>query len=193
PNRRLDFDLKSLHLHLSARVSEVLACAETMWAWVEAFQDGERERSVVERDRRVSLSEDEAMRREVMALSRAEFDMLLTRFELDMQDSMALDSCIESNLHWALPMTTRTQERKEFEQACGKWDKYEERRRRSRSKGRGRTQSPLASRPSLASVDGRGRAYEVNEEDGEESRAQGDGTPSQRLSRTIRVFCAWKP
>jgi hypothetical protein len=34
PNQRLKFDLQSLNLHLSMRITAVLACAEAMWEWV---------------------------------------------------------------------------------------------------------------------------------------------------------------
>ena len=105
PNRRLDFDLKSLNLHLSTRVSEIVACAENMWEWVEDFQQRARARekararaceAASEGERKRSSgsgaasaptgpeveTEDGWMKRELLSMSRAEFDVLVTRFEL---------------------------------------------------------------------------------------------------------------
>ena len=105
PNRRLDFDLKSLNLHLSTRVSEIVACAENMWEWVEDFQQRARARekararaceAALEGERKRSSgsgaasaptgpgveTEDGWMKRELLSMSRVEFDVLVTRFEL---------------------------------------------------------------------------------------------------------------
>ncbi|TFY83030.1 hypothetical protein EWM64_g986 [Hericium alpestre] len=98
PNKKLNIDLKSLRMHLSARVTEVLACAETMWEWVqrekekakarEMAQNGDKDKTITERDweraerRTSSLMEAEAQRKDVLALVRSDFDALLTRFEL---------------------------------------------------------------------------------------------------------------
>jgi len=34
PNKSWNFDISSLNMHLSARVTEVLACAEEMWEFI---------------------------------------------------------------------------------------------------------------------------------------------------------------
>jgi hypothetical protein len=93
PNQRLKFDLQSLNLHLSTRVTEILACAEAMWEWLCEFQDTQRphrgqqphmhrEHSLL---RNVHPGERTGTRKfsnELIGLSRPEFDVLLTRFEL---------------------------------------------------------------------------------------------------------------
>ena len=93
PNQRLKFDLQSLNLHLSIRVTEILACAEAMWDWVCEFQNLQQphrgQQSHMYRDysmiRNVHSGEKAGthrFRNELIGLSRAEFDVLLTRFEL---------------------------------------------------------------------------------------------------------------
>jgi hypothetical protein len=37
PNTTLNYDLKSLGLHLALRAAEILACSETMWEWVSEY------------------------------------------------------------------------------------------------------------------------------------------------------------
>ena len=117
----------------------------------------------------------------------------------DMHDSMSLDSRIHAAFHWPPPEMELTQERKDFEQACTKWDEYQEQQRaqrRARRKGHGRA-PPLPSSPSLTAR-GRassrtGAAFAVGE-NGEGGGSEREVVPpSQRLSRTIRVFCEWKP
>lgn len=44
PNQNIEMDLRTLNLHLHARVAEVLACAESMWEWIVEFQAKEREK-----------------------------------------------------------------------------------------------------------------------------------------------------
>jgi hypothetical protein len=44
PNQHFEVDLRSLNLHLRARVVEVLACTESMWDWVRDLQRSENER-----------------------------------------------------------------------------------------------------------------------------------------------------
>lgn len=106
PNRHLDMDLKTLHLHLSIRVTEILACAEAMWAWVLEFREAEKARTVRRRDRDRTIGQLDVQRErerdaapssslgnggedagmdykdEVMKMSRAEFDVLLSYFEM---------------------------------------------------------------------------------------------------------------
>lgn len=103
PNRHLDMDLKTLHLHLSIRVTEILACAEAMWAWILEFRETEKARTVRQRDRERTIGQWDVQRErervasslgnvagddgrdfksEVMKMSRAEFDVLLSYFEM---------------------------------------------------------------------------------------------------------------
>lgn len=92
PNQQLKFDLQSLNLHLSTRVTEILACAEAMWEWICDYQDTERS----PRGQQPHIHKDHSQLRnahterggtprfsaELIGMSRAELDVLLTRFEL---------------------------------------------------------------------------------------------------------------
>jgi hypothetical protein len=93
PNRRLMFDLQSLNLHLSIRVTEILACAEAMWEWVCEFQDSQgphrgrqpyihKENALSRNVHPGEMTGTHRFRNELKGLSRAEFDVLLTRFDL---------------------------------------------------------------------------------------------------------------
>jgi len=93
PNQHLRFDLQSLNLHLSARITEILACAEAMWEWVCEYQDAQR----AAHGQQPHLHKEHSQLRsahpgegggthrfstELVGTSRAELDVLLTRFEL---------------------------------------------------------------------------------------------------------------
>lgn len=92
PNQRLKFDLQSLNLHLSTRVTEILACAEAMWEWICDYQYIQ----LSPRGQQPHLHKEHSQLRnahperggthrfsaELIGMSRAEFDVLLTRFEL---------------------------------------------------------------------------------------------------------------
>jgi hypothetical protein len=92
PNQRLNFDLQSLNLHLSARVTEILACAEAMWEWICDYQDtqlsprGQQPHTYKEhsqlRNTHPERGRTHRFSAELIGMSRAEFDVLLTRFEL---------------------------------------------------------------------------------------------------------------
>jgi hypothetical protein len=74
PNSTLEIDLRTLNLHLTLRVKEILTCAEAMWDWVVDFQLQARMRGV-ER-------EPTEMYSVISELTRAEFDDMLVRFDL---------------------------------------------------------------------------------------------------------------
>lgn len=89
----LQFNLKTLNLHLSLRVREVLACAEAMWDFVVDYQRQQTDTSASAPAARVpsqfarstsSLAESEydSVHVALMNMMREEFDELLTRFEL---------------------------------------------------------------------------------------------------------------
>jgi hypothetical protein len=93
PNQRLKFDLQSLNLHLSIRITEILACAEAMWDWVCEFQSLQqphrgqqphmhRDYSMIRNVHSGGKAGTHRFRNELIGLSRAEFDVLLTRLEL---------------------------------------------------------------------------------------------------------------
>ncbi len=85
PNQRLKFDLQSLNLHLSMRITEILACSEAMWEWVCEYQDAlHTHRGQTHKSNPQSRPSTDAGRftSELVGLSRSEFDVLLTQFEL---------------------------------------------------------------------------------------------------------------
>jgi hypothetical protein len=93
PNAQFwNFDLRTLHLHLALRTTEVLACAEAMWAWVVEFQTKRRKSKTVTKTAgprspvAVAAVDDLDMSREVIialeSMTRAEFDGLLMDFDL---------------------------------------------------------------------------------------------------------------
>ena len=86
PNQRLKFDLQSLNLHLSTRVTEILACTEAMWEWVCEYQDVQwshrGQQTYMHNAHSGERSDAHRFSTELVGMSRAEFDVLLTRFEL---------------------------------------------------------------------------------------------------------------
>lgn len=82
-----NFPPHDLFMHLSARVQEVVACAEAMWEWV--LEEQERWREKQEQRARQYQNEfihedhrgDEEMRI-IRRMTRNEFDAVLTRFEM---------------------------------------------------------------------------------------------------------------
>jgi len=183
PNQHLRFDLQNLNLHLSARVTEILACAEAMWEWVCEYQDAQRsahgQQSHLHKEYSQLRNTTHPVERgtyrfsaELVGMSRAEFDVLLTRFELDMRDCININTRITSTFHAPPPVLPPTNERKAFDNACEKWDEYQITQRE-------RSKAHLAALP----------------KEGVDKAAQfdvGETARGQRLSRTIRVFCAWK-
>jgi hypothetical protein len=92
PNQRLKFDLQSLNLHLSMRITAVLACAEAMWEWVSEYQDTRSRRgqpqmmSKANSQSRPTAGDTDRFSTELVGMSRSEFDVLLARFELCVLD-----------------------------------------------------------------------------------------------------------
>jgi hypothetical protein len=182
PNQRLKFDLQSLNLHLSMRITAVLACAEAMWEWVSEYQDTRSRRgqpqmmSKANSQSRPSACDTDRFCTELVGMSRSEFDVLLTRFEFDMHDCINMNSRITSALHTPIPTFARTSDRKAFDDACEKWDEYQMKQRARRMpRPASKKGSDLSAAESLDSDD-----------------LEAAGPARQRLSRTFRVFCAWK-
>jgi hypothetical protein len=92
PIQHLVLDLRGLNLHLSTRVTEILGCAEAMWEWICEYQDAHRsyhgqhhthkEHSHLRSAYLGERSATDKFNAELEGMSRAEFDVLLTRFEL---------------------------------------------------------------------------------------------------------------
>jgi len=79
PNKTLNIDLQNLNLHLAARVTEILGCAETMWEWVLEYQGRVKAKGV----RAIPLdNEGDVIMEEIAQLSRDEFDRLLSNFDM---------------------------------------------------------------------------------------------------------------
>jgi hypothetical protein len=98
-----------------------------------------------------------------------------------MRDCINIESRITSVFHAPAPALAQTNDRKAFDKACEKWDEYqiEQRaRRRARAASAG-VQSQKGTGPATAKL--------LDFDDGEAA-----GSAAQRLSRTFRVFCAWK-
>jgi hypothetical protein len=90
-----------------------------------------------------------------------------------MRDCINMESRITSAFHAPVPAFPLTAERKAFDNACEKWKEYQNEQRE-------RHKTRLAGAP-----EGTDRSLEPD--DGEAAVSS-----EQRLSRTIRVFCAWK-
>lgn len=101
PITAIKFDARTLNLHLSLRVQEVLGCAEAMWDFVEAYQEkacfsqlpSSRAPSMTSSYTGSDGASSKPSRpahhtarnpkwKEVLALRRSEFDAMLRRFKL---------------------------------------------------------------------------------------------------------------
>ncbi|TFK52605.1 hypothetical protein OE88DRAFT_1734576 [Heliocybe sulcata] len=197
PNKTFNFDLQSLNLHLAARVAEIDACSEAMWDWLAEYQSSAKDATVRKGQA------DDATRQSLLSLTRADFDNLVTQFELDMSDYTTLGSLLEQRCDWCIPPMQRTPVRKAFDIACKTWAEYCSQQTRQRQRvhstalvppqldagvgggniRRSKSDATRRRRPSSArpAVNGNGPAEEP------------DDDPSHRLSRTLRVYVAWKP
>jgi len=96
-----------------------------------------------------------------------------------MRDCINMESRITSAFHIPAPVLAPTNERKAFDNACEKWEEYQiKQRERCRAHAAGVPPKdgtdPLTAESSMFA-------------DGEFADSTG-----HRLSRAIRVFCAWK-
>jgi hypothetical protein len=97
----------------------------------------------------------------------------------DMHDCINMESRINSAFHTPAPVFAPTNERKAFDNACEKWEEYQ-------IKQRERYRAHASGVPPQDGTDP-SAAGSLKFDDGEAA-----GSTGQRLSRTIRVFCAWK-
>lgn len=136
PNGQLHLDLKALNLHLALRVEEVLACAESMWEWVEEQQriirnqETNRLMNIGGLGSRPRTSNDgktteENFKDRIAAMRRIEFDELLTNFKLDMQDQYMLGYALQDRFDWAISLCLPPPERIIFDSASEKWRQWE--------------------------------------------------------------------
>lgn len=101
PNTTMNFDLKSLNLHLALRAAEILACSESMWEWVLEYQGkaaarkasssiiGRVKSGSVDLPSQKSLSSfsssrnsSESVRNSILELTRDDFNGLLSNFDM---------------------------------------------------------------------------------------------------------------
>ncbi|KAH9851526.1 hypothetical protein C2E23DRAFT_732734 [Lenzites betulinus] len=135
PNKTINFDPRSINLLLTLRVQEIIACAEPMWDWVVDFQEtGVRSPAAMTSRRTSSQHPLKPPRRRhhpkeeaLMNLTRAQFDELLKRFELDMSRRMYLSEATEDRLGWSPYSPSTSEERQDFNAMCAAWAEYERR------------------------------------------------------------------
>ncbi|KAJ3759903.1 hypothetical protein EV360DRAFT_40921, partial [Lentinula raphanica] len=243
PNTTLNIDIRSLNLHLALRVTEILACSETMWEWVLEYQEQERVRSnrrlqetkhrtrsrsigplrPSSRDKTfVSESIDERLKTVLVDMTREDFDDMLRRFYSDMQDSMALPAVLEERFGWTNYPAPPSAERQAFEAECEKYQQWEaEQRTRKKSKFmsdqafRQQTEGPIFASPisitdpssilsglpaSRAETKSHTKEHKsvsstatfVKPQPNASLSAGSTAPPSQRISRSLRIFVAWK-
>jgi hypothetical protein len=96
----MNLDQRSLNLHLALRAAEILACSESMWEWVSAYQAAGRARKSTSYGIRANRSgsvdipqrsatpissgrtSTESVRNAILDLTRDEFDGLLSKFDM---------------------------------------------------------------------------------------------------------------
>ncbi|KAJ3801514.1 hypothetical protein GGU11DRAFT_674742 [Lentinula aff. detonsa] len=238
PNTTMNIDLRSLNLHLALRVTEILACSETMWEWVLEHQEQARNRKYLQESKARSRSQsigpahpssrnnqqsvqessDDRLKAVLAELTREEYDDMLRRFYLDMQDCMALPAVLEERFGWTTSPAPPPAERKTFEAECEKFQQWEaEQRQKNNSKfssGQGSRQrtnstafpSPVSALNFSPILDGLPASHGMKSStNGHHSvssnsvKSQQDAQsvssaapPSKRLSRSLRIFVAWK-
>jgi len=140
----IKFDMRTLNLQLSLRVQEVLACSEAMWDFVLDYQKAHSPPAEPAQNPKGRFSRQNSdagpfaprpvkphsvpgsMEDMLMDLTRPKFDLLLSRFKLDMQDYMSLGSVLQDRLRWDPVPPSRTNERKQFDIMCKLWAQYQE-------------------------------------------------------------------
>ncbi|KAJ7644197.1 hypothetical protein FB45DRAFT_735765 [Roridomyces roridus] len=209
PNATFNIDVRSLNMHLALRTAEILGCSEAMWEWVKSYQARVQAERAAGRPRTGSLATEmtpgssrpplaknnpaaDAFKTTVLNLTREDFDGLLVKFEMDMRDHMAIGSALHEQFAWPCMSLAPSQDRKVFVAACERWDQWKTQQRRKVKTSFERHQR----RRSIDTVgqydhdsDHRSSLPETRSERSTASSIP----PERRLSRSIRVFAAWKP
>jgi len=147
-------------------------------------------------------SSDDRLKAAIAELTREDFNSMLRRFCLDMQEHMSLKSALSERFGWCSFPSPPSAERKAFdteEEAYLQWEA--EQHQRISSSPRSPRQRPL-SRSSINSIDGLPGSETPNGNSHRNSTSS-DSTqgppsavpnipPSRRLSRSLRIFVAWK-
>ncbi|KAL1686168.1 hypothetical protein GGG16DRAFT_64823 [Schizophyllum commune] len=208
PSLNMHLDVRCLNLHLALRAAEIRACAEPMWEWVQEYQ---AKRRALQRSRsRASLAALSDMGQrgpedEVAMLAREDFDELLARFEMDMRDRCGLGYALESRFGWPAAASAPSPERKAFDMACERYEKWraqqdrrEEAARRARASVTSRrgSMSPVLQRSGSARSASRdvGKISSTSREPRSSgaSSAFGDRRQKRQVSRALCVFVGWK-
>ncbi|KAJ3893793.1 hypothetical protein GG344DRAFT_42596, partial [Lentinula edodes] len=235
PNTTMNIDLRSLNLHLALRVTEILACSETMWEWVLDYQEQARNKKYIQekktrarsrsigpirppsRDQPSEPESSEArLKTALTELTRETYEDMLRRFYLDMQDCMALPAILHERFGWTTFPASPSAERGTFETECEKYQQWEaEQHQRNNFKflsgevPRQRADKPISPpsdstfNPSAtvdglpaSPVNGRSSVSSVLAKTQQGSRGlppiASSVAPSRRLSRSLRIFVAWK-
>ncbi|KAK0197024.1 hypothetical protein F5146DRAFT_921117 [Armillaria mellea] len=207
PNTKLHIDLSTLNLHLALRTAEILGCSEAMWEWVlECQHEARRKRrdsDVASKKRSRSVDAIRHLREATVEqdpndpkvmiedMTREEFDALLLRFDMDMQDHMDLGTQIEQRFHWTCIPGVITAERKNFDSAWERRRQWEEQR-------------PSNVRTTRDSDRDSQLFVSRGQEDINRMRSGSQGSESmasscsksavnvRRISRSMGVFVAWK-
>lgn len=142
--------------------------------------------------------------------------LCLHAFQRDMQDHMALGPALEDRFQWSVFRSESTTERLEFQAGCQRWDEWElEEQRKSfpplPSPGLGEAGSakqhhlnnsishstiPTADEERKPGLDRSGDAGNARRSRSRSNSLHSSSAlrpPSTRLSRSLRVFVAWKP
>ncbi|KAJ3540405.1 hypothetical protein NMY22_g4305 [Coprinellus aureogranulatus] len=141
PNKTLNIDLRTLNLHLHLRAKEVVGCSESMWEWVQETQRAWKREQESQRmnGRGHSLDISHRYRSEsslgdgppdhkskVLEMAREDFNQLLLNFEMDMQDQASLNNALKERFQWNVMDSAPPQNRKIFNIACEKYDKWQQ-------------------------------------------------------------------
>ncbi|KAK0487502.1 hypothetical protein IW261DRAFT_1653946, partial [Armillaria novae-zelandiae] len=229
PNSNLNIDVQALNLNLALRAAEILGCSEEMWECVLQYQREARRtrkdaasKNVLKmrsksvdtarhrHNKRSSMngwSEPEDPVTQLEDLTREEFEGLLIRFDLDMQDHMALGSQMEERFSWSASPSPPSVERKAFDAAWERWCKWDEEQRNRPPPRASRPTSLILTNPidvsrmnhserKLPARDqtlvSRGFPARPPETRGSTLPRNDTAAPTKRLSRILGVFVAWK-
>lgn len=217
PNLNLHLDVRSLNLHLALRAAEVRACAEPMWEWVLDYQA--RRRAMQRQRSRGSLLDiarhGAPVEKEVAGLAREDFDELLARFDMDMRDRCCLGYAIDTRFGWPASAGAPSPERKAFDMACERYDKWRaqqdqkeaqqsEREETARHEQWERARMSMPSRKGSMSkiLEGLQRSSSTREPARSSGASReprvsgtsstGEGKQKRQLSRALCVFVGWK-
>ncbi|KAF8158083.1 hypothetical protein B0H34DRAFT_440662 [Crassisporium funariophilum] len=137
PNTTLHIDLRTLNLHLALRAKEVIACSESMWEWVQEYQEKATEEPKMARTRAGSLATSmfaghpgdsssslDLTKNTILEMTRDDFDQILNNFEMDMQDQASVGHALKERFNWHTFPSEILKDRKLFNQACRKYDKW---------------------------------------------------------------------